>query len=244
MDATLKESLKKLRLNYLADNYEDFLTGAEKTTNSAKELIDRIVNLELVEKARRGTERRVRAAKLGKFKHLSNFDWNWPRGVNKEQVEILMKGDFIAKKRNLILAGAQGLGKTQIAKNIGYQALMTGKTVLFTTASDLVLGLKAQDNHVDLNRQLKKYVNPDLLIMDELGYLSYDCQAADMIFEVVNRRYENGSMLITTNLGFKDWNTVFPGAACLTAMIDRLTHHCEVIKIEGKSYRLKESKQS
>ena len=244
MDATLKESLKKLRLNYLAENYEEFISGANKTKITASGLIDRIVNLETVEKARRGTERRVRAAKLGRFKHLSNFDWNWPKGITKDQVDDLIKSDFIGKKRNLILAGAQGLGKTQIAKNIGYQALMGGKSVLFTSASDLVLNLKAQDNHVDLNRQLKKFVSPDLLIMDELGYLSYDCQAADMIFEVVNRRYENGSIIITTNLGFKDWNTVFPGAACLTAMIDRLTHHCEVIKIEGKSYRLRESKQT
>lgn len=243
MNMALQEGLKKLRLNYLADNFNEFITGSQKAKITGEKLIERIVELELVEKARRGTERRVRQARLGKYKHISHFDWAWPEGLDKKTIDNLMAGTFVDQCRNLILAGAQGLGKTMIATNIGHEALMRGKNVIFTSASDMVMALKSQDNHVDLNRMLKKYVASDLLILDELGYLSYDCQAADLIFEVVNRRYENGSIIITTNLAFKDWNTVFPGAACLTAMIDRLTHHCEVLQIKGPSFRLKESKQ-
>ena len=244
MKEDLNNNLRRLRLNYLAENLDDFVAGCKKSGIGGADLIARLAELELVEKARRGTERRVRQARLGRYKHMSEYDWSWAKGTDRKKIEEVLTGKFINQQRNIILAGAQGLGKTMLAKNIGYEAVLKGKNVLFTTTSDMVMSLKAQDNQADLSRALKKYVNPDLLILDELGYLSYDCQAADLVFEVINRRYENGSIVITTNLAFKDWNTVFPGAACLTAMIDRLTHHVDVIKMEGKSYRLRESKQS
>lgn len=233
--------LSQLRLNYLAENFEDFISGCDKGNMTAISVIERMVSLELVEKSRRGTERRLKQAKLGRYKHFTDFDWSWPKGLDQKKIEKLMNCDFIDQKRNVILAGAQGLGKTMLAKNIGHEAILKGKSILFSTASNLVMTLKAQGNQLDLNRSLRKFVSPDLLILDELGYLSYDCQAADLIFEVINRRYETGSIIITTNLAFKDWNQVFPGAACLTAMIDRLTHHVDIIKIEGNSYRLRES---
>jgi len=209
---------------------------------TASNIIERLCELEVLEKDRRGTERRLRQARLGKFKRIDDFDWAFPQNINRDSIENLLKTDFINRQENIILAGAQGLGKTMIAKNIAYHAVMKGKTALFTTASQMVMMLKSCDNQVDLNRMLKKYVQPDLLIIDELGYLSYDHQAADLIFEIINQRYEVGSIMMTTNLAFKDWNTIFPGAACLTAMIDRLTHHLQMIKIDGGSYRLKESK--
>lgn len=239
--ATITAGLKQLHLNYLADNLDNFTSGCDKQNMTARSITERIVELELLEKARRGTDRRVRQAKLGRFKHLAEFDWNWPEKLDRNKVEKIFTCDFIDQKRNIILAGAQGLGKTMLAKNIGYEAAIKGKNTLFTTASNLVMTLKAQSSQAELTRALRKYVTPELLILDELGYLSYDCQAADLIFEVINRRYENGSVIISTNLAFKDWNTIFPGAACLTAMVDRLTHHVDILKFEGKSFRLRES---
>lgn len=240
---TITAGLRMLRLNYLADNFDSFTSGCDKDGMTAGTIAGRIVELELIERSRRGTEKRISQAKLGRFKHITDFDWNWPEKIDRKKIDKILSCEFIDQKRNVILAGAQGLGKTMLAKNIAYAAAIKGKSTLFTTASNMVMTLKAQSGQADLNRTLKKYTGPDLLVLDELGYLSYDCQAADLIFEIVNRRYEAGSIVISTNLAFKDWNTVFPGAACLTAMIDRLTHHVEILKIEGKSYRLRESTQ-
>lgn len=242
MNSQTMNNLRRLKLSYLVDNLEEFIDGCNKSKLSVDAVIDRLCELEVIEKDRRGTERRLRQAKLGKFKRIEDFDWAFPKAINRDSIEKLLKTDFTNRQENIILAGAQGLGKTMIAKNITYQAVVRGKTALFTTASQMVMMLKSSDNQVDLNRMLKKYVQPELLVIDELGYLSYDHQAADLIFEIINQRYEVGSIIITTNLAFKDWNTIFPGAACLTAMIDRLTHHLQMIKIEGGSYRLKESK--
>ena len=242
MNSQTFDNLKRLKLSYLVENFESFIEGCYKSKLTSSKIIERLCELEVLEKDRRGTERRLRQARLGKFKRIDDFDWAFPQNINRDSIENLLKTDFINRQENIILAGAQGLGKTMIAKNIAYQAVMKGKTALFTTASQMVMMLKSCDNQVDLNRMLKKYVQPDLLIIDELGYLSYDHQAADLIFEIINQRYEVGSIMMTTNLAFKDWNTIFPGAACLTAMIDRLTHHLQMIKIDGGSYRLKESK--
>ena len=139
-------------------------------------------------------------------------------------------------------AGPQGLGKTMIARNLGHFAVMSGYTCLFTTASVLAIDLGAQESRHALQRRLKHYESRDLLIIDEIGYLSFDCKAADFIFEIVNRCYEKSAICISTNLVFKDWTQVFPGAPCVTAMIDRLTHHAKIIKIAGDSHRLRETK--
>ena len=242
MNSQTINNLRRLKLSYLVDNLEEFIDGCNKSKLSVDSLIDRLCELEVIEKDRRGTERRLKQAKIGKFKRIEDFDWAFPKAINRDSIEKLLKIDFTNRQENIILAGTQGLGKTMIAKNITYQAVVRGKSALFTTASQMVMMLKSTETQVDLNRMLKKYVQPELLVIDELGYLSYDYQAADLIFEIINQRYEVGSIIITTNLAFKDWNTIFPGAACLTAMIDRLTHHLQMIKIEGDSYRLKESK--
>ena len=243
MTETMTSDLNRLRLSYLAANFEDFINKCDREQCTTKSIVERLVQHELMEKDRRGIQRRLRAARLGHFKKILDFDWNWPKSINRGKIESLLEGQFVDAKRNIILAGAQGLGKTMLAKNIAYQSVIKGKTALFTTASDLVMTLQSKDNQVEINRALKRYSSPHLLVIDELFYLSYDCKAADLIFEVINRRYETGSIIFTTNLAFKDWNKIFPGAACLTAMIDRITHHLDVLKLEGESYRLMESKK-
>ena len=128
-----------------------------------------------------------------------------------------------------------------LAKNLVHQAVLAGHSARFITASDLILDLTAQETARGLDRRLRAYARPALLCIDEIGYLSYDAHAADLLFQVVSRRYEQKSIVLTTNLAFKDWNTIFPNASCAVALIDRLTHHAEILTIEGESYRKREA---
>ena len=148
---------------------------------------------------------------------------------------------FLASGSNVILVAAQGLGKTMLAKNVAHQAVLRGYHVLYVTAADLLLDLGGQETSRTLERRLRHYAEPRLLCIDEVGYLTYDNRAADLLFQVVTRRYERRSILLTTNLAFKDWGTVFPNATCATALIDRLIHHVEIITITGESYRRREA---
>ncbi len=140
-----------------------------------------------------------------------------------------------------MLVAPQGLGKTMIAQNIAYQAIVAGHSVLFTTAAQMLLDLGGQESSRALERRLRHYAKQSLLVVDEVGYLAFDNRNADLLFQVVSRRYERKSLVLTTNLAFKNWPTVFPNATCATALIDRVIHHADVIGIEGKSYRLREA---
>jgi len=140
----------------------------------------------------------------------------------------------------MIMIGQNGLGKSMIAKNICNTAIMAGYSVLFRSASALIEDLQCE-SPASRKRKLRVYGNAGLLCIDEVGYLSYDDKAADLLYEIVNRRYERRSLIVTTNRGFKEWNEVFPNASCIVTLVDRLTHHADVTKIEGDSYRLRES---
>jgi DNA replication protein DnaC len=149
--------------------------------------------------------------------------------------------DFLERSRNVVLVAPQGLGKTMLAKNIAHNAVMAGHSVLFVTAAQLLLDLAAQDSARALDRRLRHYCRPALLVCDEIGYLSYDNRNADLLFQVVSRRYETKSLVLTTNLAFTDWPSVFPNATCAVALIDRVVHHADVIAIEGDSYRKRDA---
>jgi DNA replication protein DnaC len=168
---------------------------------------------------------------------MADYDWNWPKNIERNVIENLVFADFVSKGENVILIGTQGVGKTMIAKNIIYNAVHKGHSALFIQASQMLVDLGAQDSASALERRLKYYFKPSLLCIDEIGYLSYDQRAADLLFQVISRRYEQKSIIVTTNLAFKDWPTVFPGAASVASLIDRLIHHSEITIIEGDSFR-------
>jgi DNA replication protein DnaC len=154
-----------------------------------------------------------------------------------------MQLDFLSDASNIILIGSNGVGKSTIAQNLGYQAVMQGYTVVFTTAANMLNDLAAQDGDNALRRRLKHYARPALLIIDEIGYLSYSNRHADLLFEIINRRYEQNATIVTTNRPFGEWNEVFPNAACVISLVDRLIHHSQIIIIEGDSYRMKEARE-
>lgn len=195
------------------------------------------------ERARRGLERRLRSARLGAFKPLADFDWTWPKKIDRAQIEDLLRLDWLTSATNVVLVGPNGVGKTLIARNLAHQAVLAGASVLALTASELLNTLAEQDSSTTLQRKLAHFCRPALLVIDELGYLSYDSRHADLLFEVVSRRYLQRSLLVTTNKPFAEWGEVFPNATSVVTLVDRLVHRCELVTIEGDSYRLKESKE-
>jgi DNA replication protein DnaC len=202
-----------------------------------------LIDWEERERARRSLERRLQEAHIGRFKPLCDFDWNWPKRCDRAAIETLMTLDFLKDATNVVLVGQNGTGKTMLAQNIAHQALIAGQTALFTTAGQLLGDLAALDSDSALRRRLHHYARPQLLAIDEVGYLSYSNRHADLMFELVSRRYQNKSTLITTNRSFTEWKEVFPNAACVVSLVDRLVHRAEIIVIEGESYRAKEARE-
>jgi DNA replication protein DnaC len=236
----LPEHLRRIGLKATSEGLDDLLARAIKQKWSSRQLLEEIVRSELSEKAARNLKRRLSAARLGRFKPLADFDWNWPKKIDREMIERASRLDFIEEKRNLILVGSNGLGKTTIVKNLAYGAALAGKSVLFRLASELISDLSCDSPQLR-RRKLRIYGRVDVLCIDEVGYLAYDSNAADLLFEVINRRYEAGSIVMTTNRAFADWNQVFPNAACISTLLDRLLHHADVAVIEGQSYRVRDS---
>jgi len=235
----LEDDLRSLRLLYTAENFFEF---TERMANKkAAEVIDKMTVLELTSKKQRTIQRRLTAAHLGHFKHIEHFDWNWPESIDRPQVERLQTLGFIDNVENIILIGAQGLGKTMIAKNLAWLTVQRGMTALFTPISKMVTELETA-GHL-LEAKLRKFTKPDVLVLDEMGYLAFQNRAADLIYEVLSRRHENRPTIVSTNLAFKDWPEVFPGAACVVALVDRLVHKAEIVQIKGNSYRQMEAER-
>jgi len=203
-----------------------------------------VLSLEEHERQKRSLERRLRRSRIGPFKPMADFDWGWPKKIDREAIDELFALGFLKSGHNGVLVGPNGVGKTMILKNIAHQAVLRGNTVRFATASDMLADLAAQDSSAALARRLRRYTVPTLLCVDEVGYLSYDNRYADLLFEVVTRRYEaQKPVLLSTNKPFSQWAEVFPHAACVVTLVDRLIHRAEVIDIEAESYRLKEAKE-
>ena len=206
--------------------------------------LPQLVAIEERERKRRSLERRLLNARIGAFKPIADFDWSWPSKIDREAVEELLTLRFIDEGSNAVLVGPNGLGKTMLLRNLAHQSTLRGHTVRFTTASDMLADLAAQESSVALSRRLRRYTQPRLLCVDEVGYLSYSGRYADLLFEVVTRRYDDSrSILLSTNKKFAEWAEVFPHAACTVTLIDRLIHRAEIIDLEGESYRLKEAKE-
>ncbi|ACY15455.1 IS21-like element helper ATPase IstB [Haliangium ochraceum] len=200
--------------------------------------------IEEAERQRRSLERRLRDARIGAFKPLADFDWSWPRSIDRQVIEELATLAFLKDGTNVILVGPNGVGKTMLLKNLAHLALIRGHSVRFMPASDMLADLAKQSTSDAFARRLRRFTGPALLCIDEVGYLSYDSRYADLLFRVVSDRYDAGrSIILSTNKAFSDWTEVFPHATCTVTLVDRLVHRSEILEIDGDSFRLKEAKE-
>lgn len=238
----LAQQLQHIGLRALPANLDDFLARAIKARWSPHLLLEQMAQAESEDRSRRSLEQRLRFSGIKKFKPMADYDWTWPTKIERDVVERALTLDFLPEARNLVLIGQNGLGKTMIAKNICHTAVFAGYSVLFRPAAELLNELQCQSPE-GRRHKLRNYANVGLLCVDEVGYLSFDDKAADLLYEVINRRYERKSVIVTTNRPFKEWNVVFPNATCIATLLDRLLHHADVIVIEGESYRVRESEQ-
>ena len=239
---SLAAQLQQIGMCAIPAGLDDFLARATKARWSPRQVLEQLGQMEADERSRRSLERRLRLSGIKSFKPMADFDWSWPAKIERDVIERALTLDFLHEGRNLVLVGRNGLGKTMIAQNICHAAVLAGSSVLFRSAPALLEELHRQTPE-GRRRKLRGYANVGLLCIDEVGYLSFDDKAADLLYEVINRRYERKSVIVTTNRPFKEWNEVFPNATCIVTLLDRLLHHADVTVIEGNSYRVRESEQ-
>jgi len=239
---SLVVQLQHIGLRAVPVELDDFLARAMKARWSPRQVLEQVAQVEADERSRSSLERRLRLSGIKSFKPMADFDWSWPTKIERDVLERALALDFIQEGRNLVLVGRNGLGKTMIAQNICHAAVLAGSSVLFRSAPALLEELQRQSAE-GRRRKLRSYANVGLLCIDEVGYLSFDDKAADLLYEVINRRYERKSVIVTTNRPFKEWNEVFPNATCIVTLLDRLLHHADVTVLEGNSYRVRESEQ-
>jgi len=238
----LEEKLSYLKLSFMRDNYESLAKKAAQKQWTHVNYLTELATAETNLRQDRATKRRISAARFAQIKTLEQFKWSWPKKINQLQVKNLFRLRFVDEKSNVVLLGGVGLGKTHLATALGYHACIKGHSVLFCSAVDAINNLAAAQSAARLKQELRKYHKPALVILDELGYLPIDKTGADLLFQIISHRYEQGSLIITTNRAFKDWPEIFNNDSTLTsALLDRLLHHTETVVIEGKSYRMKDT---
>jgi DNA replication protein DnaC len=241
MPDDLHQQLGYLKLLFMQEHCEPLAQQAAQNQWSHVEFLRRLVEGEAAARQDRARQRRLQQARFPVLKTLEQFDFTWPTKINRLAVQNLFRLKFIEEKANVVVVGGVGLGKSHLCIALGYAAAAAGFHVRFTTAIDIVNTLAAAQNAARLAQELKKYTRPDLLVVDEVGYLPIDKHGADLLFQIISGRYERGSIILSTNKAFKHWPSIFNNDATLTsAILDRILHHAETLIIEGKSYRMKD----
>jgi DNA replication protein DnaC len=237
----LQEQLQAMRLSYLHEQYAALAAEAAQKHWTHVDYLARLIDGESQTRHQRAVQRRIVAARFPTIKLLEDFQWSWPKKINRAQIQNLFRLAFVPDKVNVIFVGGVGIGKTHLASALGHAACLAGHSVRFTTAVDIINTLTAAQINHRLKTELKKLISPSVLVIDEVGYLPIDKTGADLLFQVISQRYEQGSIVLTTNQPYKSWPKLFNNDATLTsAVLDRLLHHAETIVLEGKSYRMKD----
>jgi DNA replication protein DnaC len=237
----LRADLLELKLHRIAEVYQEVLDEAARKQSSMLDVLATLIGEEIAVRRQGALERRIRRARLPKRKTLAEYDFTFPKRIPKQAILRLFDCDFVAQHGSAVFIGPTGTGKTHLLNALGYTACEKGISVYFTRVVDMINTLTTAQINGMLERKLRQYVTPQLLLLDELGYLPIDKRGADLLFQVVAARYEAGSIVVSTNRAFRDWGAIFDVDNTLaTAMIDRLMHHGEAIVIRGDSYRMKD----
>jgi DNA replication protein DnaC len=237
----LRANLKQLRLPAMLAEFEKLAREAAGANEGYEQYLLRLTELEVAARASNAVQARIRAAAFPVHKEFDTFDFTAVPHVNKPKVLELARGEWIEQKTNVCLIGSTGTGKTHLAIALGLAACRQGKRVEFVTAADLVMQLEQAQKQYQLEKALRQLDRADLLICDELGYVSFSRAGAELLFQVFTNRYERRSLLLTSNLPFSEWNQVFQGERMTAALLDRLTHRCSIFEMNGESYRFRES---
>jgi DNA replication protein DnaC len=242
----IRNSLKILRLNEISRVLDDELARAAQESSSPTDLLERLLTLEANALIQRRIERRIKESKLPDRKLLSDFDFTFQKGVNKTQIMELAKLDFVDRKQGVIIAGNSGTGKSHIAKALLLLGCRKTYRCRYTTAADMLRELIASLADGTLDKKLKLYVSPDILLIDEVGFdrlEQQDAGNANLFHKVIDGRYCKGSTMITTNIDFKELGDYLGDPVITTAIVDRMVHHSIILNIEGPSWRLHQSQQ-
>jgi len=238
---SLNKLLLRLQLPYIRANYHELAQTAAEQDWGHLEYVKRLIEGEVARREDKSLAQRIRRARFPLAKTLDQFQWNWPKKINRPQIQNLFRLNFVEQKSNAIFLGGVGLGKTHLCIALGHAACVRGYSVLFTTAIDIIHTLSAAAATGSLKRTMQRYLKPKLLVVDELGYLPIDKLGADLLFQIISERYERGAILMSTNRAFKNWPEIFNNDTTLTsALLDRLLHHADTCVVEGKSYRAKD----
>ena len=233
--------LKQLRLPVILAEYEKLAAEAAQQNAGYTQYLLRLVELEVAQRAANALKARIKQAAFPAYKDFDTYDFSVMPSLNKQQVLESARGQWIEHHENLCLIGSQGTGKTHLAIGLGLAACRQGRKVRFFTAASLVNRLEEAQKQYQLDKFLIQLDKADLLICDELGYLSFSRTGAELLFQVFADRYERASLLITSNLPFSEWDQIFQGERMTAALLDRLTHHCQIFEMNGESYRFRES---
>jgi DNA replication protein DnaC len=237
----LGQRLAAMSLPFMLEHYQPLAHTAAEKSWSHIDYLSELINGEAAWREDRSVQRRIRLARFPVQKTMDQFNWNWPTRINRAQIQNLFRLDFVAQHGNVVFISGTGLGKSHIMTALGHAACLRGHSVLFTGAIDIVNTLAAHHASGNIKAALARYLRPRVLCLDELGYLPIDKFGADCLFQIISHRYERGTTLITTNRVFKQWPAIFNNDSILTsALLDRLLHHAETVRIEGKSYRMKD----
>jgi DNA replication protein DnaC len=237
----LDVQLQRLHLQYIQSNYQTLTRKAAEQQLSYLDYLAQLVEGEFTTREMRSIERRIKNARFPVRKTLDDFQWSWPKKINRLQIQNLFRLDFIATCTNVVMIGNVGLGKTHLSIALGHAACTSGHSVLFTTAIDVINALASAQSAGQLKREIRRYVKPAVLIVDELGYLPVDKHGADLLFQIISGRYERAPTVINTNRTYKHWAQIFNNDSTLTsAILDRIMHHVDTVIIEGKSFRMKD----
>jgi DNA replication protein DnaC len=236
--------LNRLKLTAIRDQLDSLIDEAGRRELTIREALSLFCEREIARKDERRIEMSIGLARFPFVRDLDGFDFAAQPSLDKKQMREIATGRFIANAEAVMLLGSPGVGKTHLAVAIGRQAILAGYSVLFVPAPTLVAQLAKAHGEGRLEDRLLHFSKPKLLIIDELGYLPFEPNAAHLFFQLVSRRYERGSILITSNRAVSEWGTVFGDAVVATAILDRLLHHSHVVTIRGDSYRLREKRRS